>query len=303
MFSLGVNLNFAVNRYPEPEVWTSLVADTFGVSTVQFTASLLDPSWPRAYVLRTAEKIRHLCDAKGIRIHSVFTDAYTRVSHLTSYDAALRDWWTDWFKGLVELAAIFGAEAVGSHFGILSFRDNDDPARRRAMMREGCRRWAEVAAYGAERGLRYVYFEPMSIPREFAGTIAETKELLALANEAIALPMRLCLDVDHGDLASPNPDDTDPYRWLAELGAFSPLVHLKQSLTDKGGHYPFTAEYNARGRIDPDRVLATLAGAGCRDSLLVLEFSHRERWPSDYRVVEDFTASVAYWQEALARQR
>ena len=299
VFRLGVNTGFAINRYPEPEVWTSMVADDFGVNVIQFTTTLLNPLWPASYVQKEAEKIRTLCDAKGIEIQTTFTDAFTRLNHLTSPDPELRALWLDWFKRLVDISVIFSAEGIGSHFGILSFHDNDDAAKRKAMLTEGCRNWALIAEYAAARGMKYVYFEPMSIPREFAGTIEETQVILEEANRNIALPMRLCLDVDHGDQHSGNPDDINAYRWLSELAAQSPIIHLKQARTDSGGHYPFTAENNAHGKIEADKVLQTLLDAGCTDNTLLLELSHRERWPYDYRVVEDFQQSLSYWRDAI----
>jgi sugar phosphate isomerase/epimerase len=277
------------------------VADELGLNRVQFTATMLDPRWPKRYVMKQAEKIRGLCDKKGIRILATFTDAYSRQNHVTSPDPELRRYWVDWFKRLTDIGAVLGAEGVGGHFGILSVRDNSDPERRKAMLLEGCRNWAEIAAYAATKGHKYVYFEPMSIPREFAHTIAETKITLDLVNRNIALPMLLCLDVDHGDLESENPDDTDPYRWLEEFATCSPIIHLKQSLADKGGHYPFTAAYNARGKVRPDKVLDTLVRVGATNAALVFEFSHRERWPTEYSVIPDFKESIAYWRVALTR--
>jgi hypothetical protein len=113
----------------------------------------------------------------------------------------------------------------------------------------------------------------------------------------------LCLDVDHGDVTSPNPDDTDPHAWLRAFGTVSPCIHIKQSLRDKGGHYPFVAEYNARGTIVPEEILATLRGAGVQSCTLLLEISHRERLPMDAHVVADLKESVAYWRPAIERER
>mgnify|MGYP001335273428 FL=1 len=38
--SLGMNLGFAVNKYPEPEAWSRLVAEEMGVRNVQLVADL-----------------------------------------------------------------------------------------------------------------------------------------------------------------------------------------------------------------------------------------------------------------------
>lgn len=90
----------------------------------------------------------------------------------------------------------------------------------------------------------------MSIPREMACTIDSTKELLERLNEeSLPIPIRLCLDVDHGDLASSDPRDRDPFTWLRELAYLSPVIHIKQSTKDKGAHWPFTEEYNKIGII------------------------------------------------------
>ena len=71
--------------------------------------------------------------------------------------------------------------------------------------------------------------------------------------------MWMMADIDHGDVTSPNPDDYDPYAWARAVPKVSPIIHIKQSLMDKGGHRPFTAEFNARGRIHPEPLLAAFA--------------------------------------------
>ena len=43
---VGVNLCFAIKRWPEPEQWARIVADELGVASVQFTMDLIDPWWP-----------------------------------------------------------------------------------------------------------------------------------------------------------------------------------------------------------------------------------------------------------------
>ena len=39
----GVNLSFAVKRWPEPEVWAAFVRSELGVTLVQFSFDLLEP--------------------------------------------------------------------------------------------------------------------------------------------------------------------------------------------------------------------------------------------------------------------
>ena len=297
--SLGINTGFATNRFPEPDDWIGIVADELGLDTVQFTADLLNPFLPEAVVAREVDKIRTLCEKKRVRIGTTFTSAFTRVNHVLHPDPEIARVWIDWFKRFFRMSRDLGAEGSGAHFGIMSVRDNADPRVRAERIEQGVRAWRELSAFGAEIGLKFVMFEPMSIPREVAETIPATQEILDRCAEGFAIPMRLCLDVDHGDLQSPDPRDTDPHAWIRAFGKVSPCIHIKQSLRDKGGHYPFTAQYNSRGKIIPEEILGTMREAGVQSCTLLLEISHRERWPSDYTVVSDLKESVAYWRPAI----
>lgn len=292
---LGVNCGFAINRYVEPEAWLDVVAG-LGLRTVQFVADLLNPFLPEEVLEAQVATIRRLADERGIAIESTFTSAFTRVNHLAHPDPAQQRVWVAWFKRWFAVSRRLGAKGSGSHFGILTFSDFNDPQRREQRTADCVRHWQELSQEAARLGLKYLMFEPMSIPREYAETIPAARALLDRVNEDMAVPMKLCLDVDHGDLQSKDPRDTDPYAWLEAFAAEAPVIHLKQSLADKSGHRPFTPENNARGRIHPGPVLAALEAGGAEDVQLLFEFSWRERWPTDYRVVEDLRASVEYWR-------
>jgi hypothetical protein len=88
----------------------------------------------------------------------------------------------------------------------------------------------------------------------------------------------------------------DPYKWLDNFVDESPVIHLKQSLNDKGGHWPFTKEYNEKGKIIPQKVIDILKSHNIEDVDLILELSFRERQPIDSMVVEILTESVSYWK-------
>ncbi len=297
--TLGINTGFAINRFPEPNDWIAVVADELGLGNVQFTADLLNPFLPEEVVRREAETIRELCARKSIRVQTTFTSAFTRVNHLMHPNREIQQIWIDWFKRFFRLSRDLGAEGGGSHFGIMSVRDNADPAIRERRVQQAVDAWRELSEYGAEIGFDYMIFEPMSIPREVAETIQATRDIMERCADRFAIPMLLCLDVDHGDLQSTDPDDTDPHAWIRAFGKESPCIHIKQSLRDKGGHYPFTAQYNERGKIIPSEILTTMRDAGIEKCTLLLEISHRERWPSDYTVVQDLKESVEYWRPAV----
>jgi sugar phosphate isomerase/epimerase len=297
--TLGINTGFATNRFPEPDDWIGIVTDELGLDTVQFTADLLNPFLPDPILARETDKIRTLCDRHGVRVHSTFSSAFTRVNHLLHPDPDIQRVWVDWFKRFFKLTGDLGGEGSGAHFGIMSVRDNADPAVREQRIEQGVQAWRELSECGAEVGLKYVMFEPMSIPREVAETIPATQEILDRCSDGFAIPMKLCLDVDHGDLQSTDPRDTDPHAWIRAFGPQTACIHIKQSLRDKGGHYPFTDEYNVRGKIMPEQILQSMRQAGMDRGTLLFEISHRERWPSEYSVVDDLKTSVAYWRPAV----
>lgn len=293
---LGINAGFAVNRFPEPHVWLRIVGEELGLRYAQFVADLLNPFLPPHVIDAQVQQVRESAARCDVTIDTTFTSAYTRVNHLMHPDAAIREVWFEWFKRWLRLARALGARGAGSHFGTLSVTDYSDPARRRERVRNTVHSWQRLAEYGAEIGLEFLLFEPMSIEREMAATIHDTKALLDMLGDDTAIPILLNLDVDHGDVASPDPRDTDPYAWLLEFGPSAPVVHLKQSSADKSGHWPFTPEYNAVGVIEPQRVLDTLQRSGAQDTMLMLEISHREREPAESRVLSDLKASVEYWR-------
>jgi sugar phosphate isomerase/epimerase len=297
--SLGINTGFAINRFPEPDDWVGIVAGDLGLDTVQFTADLLNPFLPADIVAREVEAIAGLCARKGVRVQTTFTSQFTRVNHLMHPNPEVQRVWVDWFRRFFQVSRDLGAEGAGSHFGIMSVRDNADAATREKRINQAVDAWRELSEFGAEIGLKYLLFEPMSIPREVAETIPATQDILQRCAEGFAIPMRACLDVDHGDLQSTDPRDTDPHAWIRAFGKVSPCIHIKQSLRDKGGHYPFTAKYNEQGKIVPEEILATMREAGIERCTLLLEISHRERWPADYTVIDDLKESVAYWRPAV----
>ena len=293
---LGINTGFALNRFSTPGEWIPLVADTFGLRIVQFTADLLNPALPARIVERQIAEIQRLCRRHGVRIDYTFTSAFTRVNHLAHPDPLLREYWIEWFCKFVDISVALGAEAMGSHFGIMTVRDYEDAGLRRERFAQNVRGWHRVAAYAARKGLRYLLWEPMSVPREIGHTIPEARRVHQVVNDGIALPMKLCLDLDHGDVSSPDPADSDPYAWLREFALDSPVIHLKQTLQDKGGHWPFIPEKNRLGKITPEKLLQTLEETGVREVTLLLELSFREREPFESRVIRDIKTSVDYWR-------
>ena len=122
-----------------------------------------------------------------------------------------------------------------------------------------------------KRGLEFLFWEPMSVGRELGHTIADDARACRIAWIAadLAIPLKAMIDIDHGDVSSPDPADTDPYAWASAFAARSPIIHIKQSSANKGGHWPFTAEHNRDGRIVPERLIEAIrAGRRRRQRIL-----------------------------------
>ncbi|NUU64915.1 erythrose 4-phosphate dehydrogenase [Enterobacteriaceae bacterium BIT-l23] len=294
--TLSLNTNPLVNRIARPEALIDCIAREIRLRDVQLTHEFINPGWPaptiNALVRRTRVRLAHT----GVRITSGMTGPYGRLNHFGHPDPAVRRYYIDWFKTFADIIAELGGGAVGSQFAIFSWEDFNDPARREAQITCAIDCWAEVAEHAKAAGLRYLFWEPMSIGREFGETIPASMALQNRLNEAgLAIPLWMMADIDHGDVTSSSPDDYDPYAWATAVPRCSPIIHIKQSMMDKSGHRPFTARYNANGRIQPQALLDALARGGARDNELCLELSFKEREPADSNVIADIAESVAFW--------
>lgn len=101
--------------------------------------------------------------------------------------------------------------------------------------------------------------------------------------------------------------DGDPYRWLSELGACSPIIHLQQTDGLKSSHWPFTKAKNKAGIITAEKVLKSLADAFKRkadtslpppvkDIYLTLEIFVATA-DKNADILADLKESVEYWRK------
>jgi len=295
-YRLGINTGFAVNRFSEPEEWTRICGENLGIKYIQFTADLLNPYFPDDIIKSNIDRINQSCKKYDLIIQSTFTGAFTRVNHLAHPDSEIRLYWIDWFKKFVDISISLGASSLGSHFGIFTAKDDADKTIRKIRRQQNIDSWHRVGEYAARKGLEFISWEPMSISREQGETINECRRLQNDVNNDSPIPFKLCLDVDHGDLSSKDPRDTDPYAWIDEFSVETAQLHLKQSSKNKSGHWPFTSEYNAIGNIHPDKIITSLKKNNVSNIDLIFEFSFRERQPADSNVISNLVESVNYWQ-------
>ena len=295
-FTLSVNTNPLVNRFAEPEEFVSVLTDEIGIGNIQLVHEFINPSWDAKTIARLTARMGKALAAKKARITSAMTGPYGRLNHFAHPDAGVRDYYVRWFKTYADIAADLDCPAIGTQFAILTYRDMDDVVRYRNIMDTALGCWHEVATHAAKRGLKYLFWEPMSVARELGHTLQATQDLQDWVNAAqLPIPLLPMVDIDHGDVTSPNPRDVDPYAWAKDFATQSPIIHIKQSTMNKGGHWPFTAQYNENGRITPPQLLGAVREGGGTDNELCLELAFREREPTDRNVIAALKQSVAYW--------
>ena len=294
--TLSLNTNPLVNRFAEPDDLIDAIARDIRIRDIQLTHEFINPSWPAPVIRQMTRQMGSALRRTGARVTSGMTGPYGRLNHFGHPDKKVRRYYVDWFKSFADIIGDLGGRSIGTQFAIFTYRDFDDPTRREALIETAIECWAEVADHAKSAGLEYVFWEPMSVGREFGETIAQAMALQdRLGAAGMALPMWMMADIDHGDVTSPNPEDTDPYAWARAVPKVSPIIHIKQSMMDKSGHRPFTQAFNAKGAIQPAPLLAAFTEGGARDNEICLELSFKEREPNDRQVIAQIAESVAFW--------
>ncbi len=300
-FTLSVNANPLVNRFAEPEEFVKVLAAEIGIGRIQLVHEFINPSWDAATIVRLTSRMAKSLATNNVLITSAMTGPYGRLNHFGHPDKGVRDYYVRWFKTFADIAADLGCPAIGTQFAILTYQDHDDPARYHAIMDTALACWRDVATHAQDRGLQFLFWEPMSVGRELGHTLDAVRNLQNWIDAAdLPIPLVPMVDIDHGDVTSPNPRDIDPYAWASEFAAKSPIIHIKQSSMNKGGHWPFTAKHNADGRITPEKLLAAIRQGGGTSNELCLELSFKEREPADRSVVSALKESVAHWAPFVA---
>ena len=293
--NLGLHLGFAVTRYNDPKVWTKIVRDELELDYVQFVSDLLEPSLPNKIIQEEISKINFYTNQYNLKIKDTFT--LPRCSYMAHYNPKISNYWKKWLKKFIYISSRLGAEGAGSLLGIYNFEDlkkNYKETRKKII--DG---WIDLSKYAKSCGLHYLIWEPMSVKREMGDTIISIKLLHKDLNKKSHIPILLNLDVDHGNIASKNKDDFNPYKIIKSVGKFSPAIHIKQKTKDIYSHKPFTKKYNKLGIIKPNKIIEELKKTGIEEVTLYFEFSFREREPFDSNSIKDIKESVKYWKNYI----
>jgi len=298
-FTLGVNNCFAVKRWPEPEAWATIVRDAMGLDLVQHSLDLVELAGPPALWQAQAQRVKGSCSSFGLTLHSTFTGLAAYSSNfLLDPDIAVRQQAETWYRSAIAFTAAAGGSATGGHIGAYSVTEWRDAKRRQEREQDLIRSLQRLAAEARTAGLTEFYVENLAAARE--PSTMEGIAWLLTDGDRSHVPIKLCLDVGHQCVPGTSGAERDPYAWLERMGSRAPVVQLQQSDAEGDHHWPFTAELNARGRIDAERVLAALDRSGADEVFLILEVIPPFEQEDD-QVLDDMVASARYWRTSLAR--
>ncbi len=297
-FKLSVNTGFAVNRFAEIQAFANFCENYLNIKYVQPTSDWLNLYMPNSFSISQVNKINKVFLKHNLKINSTFTGAYTRLNHLAHPDKAHQKYWINWFKNFINISVDLGAKYVGSHLGILTYKDNQYNKRSSILINRVLKNWWIIAEYASKKKINALIWEPMSISREFGDTIKECKKIQKKLNEKTKTKFKICLDLGHGNLNSKNKINFDPYSWLREFSEESPVIHIKQVIKNNFSHLPFTKKNNSKGIIKAPKVLEILKKNN-NNAELSLELSFKERDPIDKNLKKDVKESVNYWKKYL----
>lgn len=296
---LGLNLSWAVKRWPMPDEWAEIVAG-LDVKYVQFSFDLLDPRSLPTTVEHMAALILNALKKYGVVIHSTFTGLAAYSFNLLAHpDPVMRFDALDWYMRAVDFTAKIGVKATGGHIAAKSVKDYNDPKRRTYVDNSLVENVKTLRRYAQSKGLEAILWEPMPVPRETPWTMSETEEILVKANEGLGAPVLLNIDLGHQ--CTLQGLEADPYEWLKRFAPKSPAIHIQQTDGKGDRHWPFTEQFNKIGIIKPDKMVEAIETSGAKEVYLFLEYIPAFEYPDD-KVLQELTESVKYLKQYIPTQ-
>ncbi|MCS7087908.1 MAG: sugar phosphate isomerase/epimerase [Thermoflexales bacterium] len=297
-YTFGINLSFAVKRWPEPEAWAAIVREKMGLEWVQFSFDLLDPWWPAPERDALAQRVRRATEAQGIKIHSAFVGlaAYTYNSLLHPLEEgrrAAREWW----QRAIDLGAALGAKAVGGPLGGLSVNEFGDAACVQARYRALLEDIVRLSEHAKRAGLEMLLVEPTPLTREFPHTPEQAREMMEVLRSQVAVPIGYALDVGHALYRPLYGARAQLEEWLKPpLGEAIALFHLQNTDFQSDSHWGWPDE---RGRFDVWQFAQTLRTHNLADRPIFLEVFYAFEAADEF-VLSNIVSSVQHCKAALA---
>lgn len=291
----GINLGFAIKRWPQPDEWAAVVRDELGLDLVQFSFDLLDPWWPEHH--RLAERTRAAADEHGIRIHSaqVGLAKYT-YNGLLHPDPDARAASVEWWRRAIDVAAELGCAAMGGPVGAITVPEGAQAGVRERRYAELLDTLAALSEHAKAAGLESLLVEPTPLEREIPSSIEESERLARDLEPRCAVPVRYVLDVGHALYQPLYGDSSSLVDWLRPLAPYVGVLHLQNTDFQSDSHWGWPDD---RGLFDVAGFAADVRAADLRDVPVFLElFDAFEA--DDARVLRRTATSVEHCRRALA---
>lgn len=162
---------------------------------------------------------------------------------------------------------------------------------------------AALKTYRAEKTIAHVWLGPESAYTLFIKA-AELPE-----NQIDSLISQIEREMDRYPYLFAEYDDGNPYKWLEELGCYSPIMHLQQNNGFTSHHAHFTEENNQTGIIQGDKVLQAIARSyekeaetgmppKCEAIYLAFEI-FASNTDLNHDIMNQFKESVQYWRQFI----
>lgn len=316
---LSLDNCFAKKRWAMPEDWAPVVAD-LGIRYVELSADTeADPMYMGStYLQRWDDSVAQACERWGLQVASLYSGhgSYTTLGLLHPDTAVVERLLSKWVFPAIHRSSRFGAA-----FGFFFHAVPEHALHNRELYDQEIRRLTETMMRIADEAARCnpavpIALEQMYTPNQPPWRIQDSQELLHHVHSTTGSPLYITVDTGHAwaqrrfvgtaGVHHAHVEDADPYAWLAQLGAWSPIIHLQQTDLSGSGHWPFTAEKNARGVITGDAVLKAISQADttilatppCEDIFLTLEmFAGTADDSSD--LLQSLDESVRYWRQFI----
>ena len=294
--NFGINLSFAVKRWPEPYVWAQIVRETLELDLVQFTFDLIDPWWPEPMRSALTAQVRQAAQAWEISIHSAFVGlANYTYNGLLHPDPAGRRIALEWWKRAIDVAAEVGAQAVGGPLGGMSVTDANDPQQRERRYQELMAMVGHLSEVAASAGLQEILVEPTPLTREFPHTVPQAQQLLADLADHTTVPVRYVLDVGHALYQPLYGPDASLSQWVDGLPQQIGMIHLQNTDFQSDSHWGWPDE---RGRFDVAGFAREVQRAHLSDVPVILEVFYPFEM-TDQAVLANITSSVKHCIDQL----
>jgi sugar phosphate isomerase/epimerase len=298
--NFGINLSFAVKRWPEPPVWARFVRERLKLDRIQFTYDLLDPWSPEPMNHTMAAEVRKSAADWGITVESAFSGlanyCYDGLLHPSPEGRRIS---VEWWKRAFAIAAEVGAEASGGPVGGMSVADASQDEKREQRYQNLLDSLEELSHVAAAAGLKRFLVECTPLAREIPYTVEQANRLTNdLEKRRCGVAMQLLIDVGHALYQPLYGPQANMKHWLQGLGRRIGAFHIQNTDFQSDSHWGWP---DTRGLFDVRRFGQEVREAGLADVPAHLELIYPFEL-DDETVRKSVESSVAHCRQAYCEE-